>query len=95
MVVGGFVAVYLGFLSGDSPPPLELTTEEGGAAGAGPDVAVDAAALTGTWQVVSGSEAGYRVRERLAALPAQNDAVGRTQAVTGSARLRPPAARWP
>jgi polyisoprenoid-binding protein YceI len=30
-----------------------------------------------------GSQAGYRVREKLAQLPAQSDAVGRTTAVTG------------
>jgi polyisoprenoid-binding protein YceI len=34
--------------------------------------------------VASGSQAGYRVREQLANLPAQSDAVGRTSAVTGS-----------
>jgi hypothetical protein len=34
--------------------------------------------------VISGSEAGYRVREKLAQLPAQSDAVGRTSGMTGS-----------
>ena len=32
----------------------------------------------------SGSEAGYRVREQLANLPAESDAIGRTSDVTGS-----------
>ena len=34
--------------------------------------------------MASGSEAGYRVREKLAALPATSDAVGRTESVTGT-----------
>ena len=32
--------------------------------------------LAGTWNVASGSQAGYRVREQLANLPAESDAVG-------------------
>jgi polyisoprenoid-binding protein YceI len=46
----------------------------------------DASDLAGTWSV-SGGEAGYRVRERLANLPAESDAVGRTSDVTGSVTL--------
>jgi polyisoprenoid-binding protein YceI len=37
--------------------------------------------------VTSGSQAGYRVREQLASLPAPSDAVGRTSAVTGTLTL--------
>jgi polyisoprenoid-binding protein YceI len=37
--------------------------------------------------VTSGSQAGYRVREQLASLPAESDAVGRTDQVTGSITL--------
>ncbi len=40
--------------------------------------------MAGTWTVAEGSEAGYRVREQLANLPAESDAVGRTSDVTGS-----------
>lgn len=40
--------------------------------------------IGGTWTVVEGTEAGYRVREQLASLPAESDAVGRTSDVTGS-----------
>jgi polyisoprenoid-binding protein YceI len=43
--------------------------------------------LAGTWQPTSASVAGYRVREKLANLPAQSDAVGRTNAVTGEVTL--------
>jgi polyisoprenoid-binding protein YceI len=41
-------------------------------------------AVAGTWTVAAGSQAGYRVREQLAQLPAESDAVGRTDQVTGS-----------
>lgn len=40
--------------------------------------------LAGAWSVVDGSIVGYRVREKLADLPAESDAVGRTDDVTGS-----------
>jgi polyisoprenoid-binding protein YceI len=40
--------------------------------------------LAGAWTVAAGSEAGYRVREQLANLPAESDAVGRTSDVTGA-----------
>ena len=43
--------------------------------------------LAGTWTVASESQAGYRVREQLANLPAESDAVGRTDQVTGSITL--------
>jgi polyisoprenoid-binding protein YceI len=46
-----------------------------------------ATAGAGTWTVASGSQAGYRVREQLASLPAPSDAVGRTTAITGSFTL--------
>ncbi|HYH92402.1 MAG TPA: YceI family protein [Candidatus Saccharimonadales bacterium] len=41
-------------------------------------------AVSGTWTATTGSLAGYRVREQLANLPAESDAVGRTSDVTGS-----------
>ena len=43
--------------------------------------------IAGTWTLVEGSEAGYRVREQLANLPAESDAVGRTSDVSGSITL--------
>jgi polyisoprenoid-binding protein YceI len=43
--------------------------------------------VAGTWTVAAGSQAGYRVREQLANLPAESDAVGRTEDVTGSITL--------
>jgi polyisoprenoid-binding protein YceI len=43
--------------------------------------------LAGNWAIASGSVAGYRVREQLANLPAESDAVGRTDKLTGSMTL--------
>jgi polyisoprenoid-binding protein YceI len=48
---------------------------------------VTAATAVGTWTVTGDSTAGYRVREQLADLPAESDAVGRTNAVTGTATV--------
>lgn len=46
---------------------------------------VSSSRLAGGWKIVGGSQAGYRVREKLAFLPAQSDAVGRTSSITGGA----------
>jgi polyisoprenoid-binding protein YceI len=43
--------------------------------------------VTATWTVTDGTVVGYRVREKLASLPAQSDAVGRTSSVTGQATV--------
>lgn len=80
VVVGGFVAVYLLLFTDDSPDRF-APSERSGASTSAP--ASGAAAPTGRWMVAEGSEAGYRVREKLASLPAKSDAVGRTTAVTG------------
>lgn len=40
--------------------------------------------IAGTWTVSGDSQAGYRVREQLASLSAESDAVGRTTDLTGS-----------
>ncbi|MGI8810096.1 MAG: YceI family protein [Acidimicrobiales bacterium] len=58
-----------------------------GAGVASPTIAPATSDLVGTWRVAAGSEAGYRVREKLAALPAKSDAVGRSPAVTGSVKV--------
>ena len=49
--------------------------------------AVDAASIPGTWAIGADSVVGYRVRERLASLPADSDAVGRTNSITGSVTI--------
>ena len=44
-------------------------------------------AIAGTWTIGPDSVVGYRVRERLANLSADSDAVGRTDKITGSATI--------
>jgi polyisoprenoid-binding protein YceI len=48
---------------------------------------VDAASIPGTWTIAADSIVGYRVRERLASLSADSDAVGRTNGITGTATI--------
>ena len=66
------------FFTPDSPAELRLSTQPSNTAAEVP---------TGMWSVGQGSVAGYRVREKLLRLPASNDAVGRTSAITGAFRL--------
>jgi len=94
---GGYLA-YDNVLRGDDIAPLALpsaapsdaATSAPSAAGASdpasaaPPTTTTDGAVAGTWTVTTGSEAGYRVRERLANLAAESDAVGRTSDVTGT-----------
>jgi polyisoprenoid-binding protein YceI len=48
---------------------------------------VDVAGIPGTWTIGADSVVGYRVRERLASLSADSDAVGRTSAITGTVTI--------
>ena len=91
IVAGGYLA-YDNVLRGDAVAPLALpSTAPSAAASTAPSAATateaasaapssDAVdgAVAGTWTITAGSEAGYRVREQLANLPAESDAVGRT-----------------
>jgi polyisoprenoid-binding protein YceI len=88
--LAALVAVYLLFFNEDSPDKLTLsdppaTQPDSGGTGTGTDTD---ATLAGTWKIASGSVAGYRVREKLAALPATSDAVARTDSVAGSITVR-------
>ena len=77
-----FAAAYLIFFTPDSEDEFRLSTGDStGQAGEATDEA--AGSIEGRWEVAAGTEAGYRVREKLAQLPAPSDAVGRTGAVTG------------
>jgi polyisoprenoid-binding protein YceI len=49
--------------------------------------AVGAASIPGTWTIGADSVVGYRVRERLANLSADSDAVGRTDKITGTVTI--------
>lgn len=90
LVVVVFLLVYFVVFPTSSPKPFKLSNSTGIAST--PTVTSSAssssgAALNGAWKLASGSQAGYRVREKLAFLPAQSDAVGRTSQITGSATL--------
>lgn len=81
----GVGVLYVAVFAGSSPQKLALSSPE-------PSTSASTGASTstagaGTWTVASGSQAGYRVREQLASLPAPSDAVGRTTAITGTLTL--------
>ena len=98
IAVGGVIA-YDQVLRGDSVAALALPTASPSSdAGTAPTLApassepsagtstdpATAGAVAGEWTVGTGSVAGYRVREQLANLSAESDAIGRTDDVTGS-----------
>jgi polyisoprenoid-binding protein YceI len=88
VVVGG-TFVYIHFIEGKAPAPLSLstkttTTVNPGQPGATTTRAAGAASTTvdGTWNIATGSVAGYRIKETL--FGQSNTAVGRTSTITGS-----------
>lgn len=98
IAAGGYFA-YDNVLRGDVVAPLALPSAapsdaaaaapsavaaSGAAASTAPSSEAAEGSAAGTWTVTTGSEAGYRVREQLANLPAESDAIGRTSDVTGS-----------
>jgi polyisoprenoid-binding protein YceI len=80
VVVAAFAVAYFTLFNSDSPSKLTLQTQ-------GSTAAAPTGDLAGTWTVAGGSVAGYRVREKLAQLPAPSDAVARTGAITGQVTL--------
>jgi polyisoprenoid-binding protein YceI len=84
LAVGAFAFAYFVLFPTDSPDKFTL-----GDTAATPTATATASATasggTAKWTIADGSEAGYRVREKLAFLPAKNDAVGRTSDITGDA----------
>ena len=83
--VAAFLVAYFLLFPTSSPKRFGLTdTTPSTSTGSGDAPASGGA---GQWTVASGSQAGYRVREKLAFLSAKSDAVGRTSALTGAASL--------
>jgi polyisoprenoid-binding protein YceI len=68
-------------------PSSNSATGSGTLASTEPGTSTGAADLVGAWTVGEGSVVGYRVREKLASLSAQSDAVGRTSSITGQANV--------
>src|SRR3954452_20532111 len=102
LAIGGGAFAYVTFLQGDNVARLALPAigvggasqgSGGGRGSLGPSLApapaasIDAASVPGSWSVAADSIAGYRVRERLASLTADSDAVGRTNAITGTVTI--------
>jgi polyisoprenoid-binding protein YceI len=88
VIVVALLLVYFVIFPTSSPKPFKLTSSTARRTTSTTSPAApstSATELTGNWRVASGSLAGYRVREKLAFLPAQSDAVGRTSQITGSA----------
>jgi polyisoprenoid-binding protein YceI len=73
LAVGGAFWLLLG--SHQAPAPLALGT---------PAAAGSQSSLVGTWQVATGSEAGYRVKEKFIDQPATTEAVARTSKISGN-----------
>jgi polyisoprenoid-binding protein YceI len=82
-LVAVFGVAYFALFNSDSPAEFSLEKGSTDNTAAAPPVGD----LTGTWTIAEGSQAGYRVREKLAQLPAPSDAVGRTTAVTGQVTI--------
>ena len=86
-----FLLIYFVIFPTSSPKPFKLiatpTTTSTAATTAQSSATSSTAQAGGRWSVASGSQVGYRVREQLAFLPAESDAVGRTSQVTGTATL--------
>ncbi len=83
--VGGFAFVYFVLFPTSSPPKLSLTASSSSETARTP--VTSGTPIAGVWKIASGSVAGYRVREKLAFLPAQSQAVGRTSSIAGAATL--------
>jgi polyisoprenoid-binding protein YceI len=84
LAVGAFALAYFVFFPTDSPEKFSLSEAEATPTATATSAATETAGAA-KWTVAEGSEAGYRVREKLAFLPAKNDAVGRTSDITGEA----------
>jgi polyisoprenoid-binding protein YceI len=91
VIVAGFLLIYFVIFPTSSPKPFKLSSTTSTATrsttSATSGVSASSSTAGGRWSVASGSQAGYRVREKLAFLPAESDAVGRTSQITGAATL--------
>ena len=80
VLVVGVPYVYIHFIEGKAPKRLSLSSQGSTATTVAGSSSADVP-LGGMWKVTSGSQAGYRVKEVL--FGQNNEAVGRTTAVTG------------
>lgn len=87
LIPGLIVGAYFLFFTPSSPDRLGVSATSGNGAPSSSPVPLSGD-VDGAWKPSSESVVGYRVRERLARLPASTDAVGRTSAVVGSVTLK-------
>lgn len=85
LVVGG-TFVYIHFIEADPPPRLTFSSDPSGTSSdESAPAAAPAGGVDGTWNATTASVAGYRVKEVL--FGQDNEAAGRTNAVTGDATI--------
>jgi polyisoprenoid-binding protein YceI len=87
LIVSAVLVVYFVLFPTSSPKPFKLATSTAASTGSTSSASTSTVSAGGHWSIAAGSEAGYRVREKLGFLPAQSDAVGRTSSITGTAAL--------
>src|SRR3989442_15605425 len=80
----GVGIIYFVVFAGSSPQKLALSSPTPSSSAS---TSPGASAGAGTWTIGSGSQAGYRVREKLAPLSAPSDPVGRTTPASGTLPL--------
>ena len=81
VAVAAFAFIYFVLFPTSSPKPFTISSTTAAAP------VSSRTTLAGRWAIAPGSQAGYRVREKLGFLPAESDAVGRTSEITGAAVL--------
>jgi polyisoprenoid-binding protein YceI len=86
LAVAAFLIIYFVIFPTSSPKPFKLTPAKTTASTATSTATIGD--LSGEWTIAQGSLAGYRVREKLAFLPADSDAVGRTSQISGKAAFK-------
>lgn len=87
LILVALLVLYFVVFPTSSPKPFKLATSTAASTASTSSASSSTASAAGRWSVGTGSEAGYRVREKLGFLPAQSDAVGRTSSITGAAAL--------
>jgi len=80
LLVLGAAGAYVYFFSGLRSSPANLALSS-------PTPSATATSVAGTWQVASGSLAGYRVKEQFAGQASSHEAVARTNDVTGQVTI--------
>lgn len=89
IVVAAGAGSYLYFFSGlhSTPGKLALATPRPSSTASSGTTSSSTSSLAGTWQVTTGSVAGYRATEKFVSMTSNHDAVSRTSDVSGKLTL--------